>query len=151
MSLREEISENLKTAMKGQDKLKLSTLRLINAAIKDRDIANRGAGKPAADESEIQALLAKMIKQREESAKLYADAGRAELAAAERSEIAVIAAFLPRQLTEEQISAAVAKALGETEAVSLRDMGRVMAKLKETYSGRMDFAQAGALVRQALQ
>lgn len=151
MSLREEISENLKTAMKGQDKLKLSTLRLINAAIKDRDIANRGAGKPAADESEIQALLAKMIKQREESAKLYADAGRAELAAAERSEIAVIAAFLPRQLTEEQISAAVAKALSETEAVSLRDMGRVMAKLKETYSGRMDFAQAGALVRQALQ
>lgn len=137
--------------MKGQDKLKLSTLRLMNAAIKDRDIANRGAGKPAADESEIQALLAKMIKQREESAKLYADAGRAELAAAERSEITVIAAFLPRQLTEEQVSAAVAKALSETEAVSLRDMGRVMAKLKESYSGRMDFAQAGALVRQALQ
>lgn len=151
MSLRDEILENLKTAMKEQDKTRLSALRLVNAAIKDRDIANRGAGKPPADNAEIQGLLARMIKQREESAQLYQNAGRRELAEAEREEITIIAGFLPRQLSEEETQKAVEKALSDSEAVSLRDMGRVMAQLKERYAGQMDFAKAGALVRKALQ
>jgi len=143
--------ENLKTAMKEQDKLKLSALRLVNAAIKDRDIANRGAGKPPADDSEIQGLLARMIKQREESAGLYAAAGRTEQAAEEHREALIIAAFLPRQFSDEEIQKAVSKALSDNEALSLRDMGRVMAQLKALYAGQMDFAKAGALVRKALQ
>ncbi|KAA6205264.1 MAG: GatB/YqeY domain-containing protein [Candidatus Tokpelaia sp.] len=143
--------ENLKTAMKEQNRLRLSTLRLVNAAIKDRDIANRGIGRPVADDAEIQGLLARMIKQREESARLYEEAARPEPAAEERQEIAVIAAFLPRQLSDEEMQKAVNKALSDNEALSLRDMGRVMAQLKELYPGQMDFAKAGALVRKALQ
>jgi len=143
--------ENLKLAMKEQNRLRLSTLRLVNAAIKDRDIANRGIGKPVADDAEIQGLLARMIKQREESARLYEEAARTELAAEERQEIAVIAAFLPRQLSDEEMQKAVNKALSDNEALSLRDMGRVMAQLKELYPGQMDFAKAGALIRKALQ
>jgi len=130
--LRENIGECLKQAMKDHDK-------------------SRGEGKPAADDGEILAILAKMIKQREESAKIYADAGRKELEAEERGEIAVISAFLPRQLDEAETAAAVEKALAELEAASLRDMGKVMARLKELYNGQMDFAKAGAIVRKALQ
>jgi len=151
MSLREKITEDMKTAMKAQDKARLSTLRLINAAIKDRDIANRGEGKAIADDEQIQAILAKMIKQREESAKLYAEGGRNELADEERKEIAIIMGFLPPQLTDEEVRQAVESAVAETGAASLRDMGKVMAKLKEEYTGRLDFSKAGAIVRQALQ
>lgn len=151
MSLREQITDNLKTAMKEQDKRRISTLRLVNAAIKDRDIANRGLGKPPADEAEILGLLARMIKQREDSAKIYESAGRAAAAAEERLEIEIITGFLPRRLSDAETEKAVQRALSETEAVSLRDMGRVMAWLKERYAGQMDFSKAGLLVRKTLQ
>lgn len=149
--LRDDINNALKTAMKEHDKARLSTLRLINAAIKDRDIANRGEGKPAVDDTELQSILAKMIKQREESVKLYKEGGRRELAQAESAEIDVIREFLPRQLDEGEVDKAITEALDETKAESLRDMGKVMAWLKERYNGQMDFAKVGAVIREKLK
>lgn len=149
--LRDDINNALKTAMKEHDKARLSTLRLINAAVKDRDIANRGEGKPAVDDTELQSILAKMIKQREESVKLYNEGGRPELAKAESDEIAVIREFLPRQLDENEVQKAVAEGLEATGAESLRDMGKVMAWLKERYNGQMDFAKVGATIREKLK
>jgi len=149
--LRDEITNGLKAAMKEQDKIRLSTLRLVNAAIKDRDIANRGEGKPVADDGELQGLLARMIKQREESARIYDEGGRSELAANERSEITVIQEFLPRQLDEAEMKKAVDKAIAENAAESLRDMGKVMGWLKERYAGQMDFSKASAAVREKLK
>ena len=149
--LRDDINNALKTAMKDHDKARLSTLRLINAAVKDRDIANRGEGKPAVDDTELQSILAKMIKQREESVKLYNEGGRPELAKAESDEIAVIREFLPRQLDENEVQKAIAEGLEATGAESLRDMGKVMAWLKERYNGQMDFAKVGATIREKLK
>ena len=149
--LRDDINNALKTAMKEHDKARLSTLRLINAAVKDRDIANRGEGKPAVDDTELQSILAKMIKQREESVKLYNEGGRPELAKAESDEIAVIREFLPRQLDENEVQLAIAEGLEATGAESLRDMGKVMAWLKERYNGQMDFAKVGATIREKLK
>lgn len=149
--LREDIDSALKTAMKNQDKLRLSTLRLISAAIKDRDIANRGEGKAAADDAEIQGILARMIKQREESAKMYEDGGRKELAEAERSEINIIREFLPKQLSEAETNAAIEDALKATAAEGLRDMGKVIAYLKERYTGAMDFSKASTVIREKLK
>ena len=149
--LRDDINNALKTAMKDHDKARLSTLRLINAAVKDRDIANRGEGKPAVDDTELQSILAKMIKQREESVKLYNEGGRPELAKAESDEIAVIREFLPRQLDENEVQKAINDGLEATGAESLRDMGKVMAWLKDRYNGQMDFAKVGATIREKLK
>ena len=148
--MRETINAALKEAMKAQDKRRISTLRLINTAIKDRDIAARGSGKGEASEAELLDLLPKMIKQREESEKIYADAGRGELAKQEAEEIAIIPEFLPTQLSEADTQEAVADAIAKAGASSVKDMGKVMAALKARYAGQMDFAKASALVKAKL-
>jgi uncharacterized protein YqeY len=148
--MRETITAALKHATKAQDKRRMSTLRLVSAAIKDRDIAARTAGKGEATDAEMLDLFAKMIKQREESEKIYADAGRAELAKQEGEEIAIIREFLPKQLSEADMQKAVADAIAQAGAASVKDMGKVMAALKASYAGQMDFAQASALVKQKL-
>ena len=148
--MRETIAAALKLATKAQDKRRVSTLRLVSAAIKDRDIAARGLGKGEATDAELLELFAKMIKQREESEKIYADAGRAELAKQEAEEIVIIREFLPKQLSSGELDKAVADAIAATGAASARDMGKVMAELKARYAGQMDFARASALVKSKL-
>lgn len=151
MALREQFNESLKEAMKAKDAARVSTLRLILAAIKDRDIAGRTEeSKEGVSDEEILAVLAKMIKQREESAEIYAANARPELAAKEREEVAIIRGFQPRQMGEDEIRAAVAKAVSETGAGSIKDMGKVMGALKAAYAGQMDFGKAGAAVKAAL-
>ncbi|HBH42447.1 MAG TPA: glutamyl-tRNA amidotransferase [Rhizobiales bacterium] len=148
--MRETITAALKHATKAQDKRRMSTLRLVSAAIKDRDIAARTAGKGEATDAELLDLFAKMIKQREESEKIYADAGRAELAKQEGEEIAIIREFLPVQLSEADVHKAVADAIAQAGAASVKDMGKVMTVLKASYAGQMDFTKASALVKQKL-
>jgi uncharacterized protein len=148
--MRETITAALKHATKAQDKRRISTLRLISAAIKDRDIAARTAGKTEATDAELLDLLAKMIKQREESEKIYEDAGRAELAKQEAEEIAIIREYLPKQLSDEDIEAAIAESIAKSGAASVKDMGKVMAELKARYAGQMDFGKASALVKAKL-
>ena len=148
--MRVTINAALKAATKVQDKRRMSTLRLISAAIKDRDIAARGLGKAEASDAELLELLAKMIKQREESEKIYTQAGRAELAQQESEEIAIIREFLPRQLSEADIQQAIGAAIAEAGASSVKDMGKVMAALKARYAGQMDFAKASAMVKATL-
>ena len=148
--MRETITAALKHATKSQDRRRISTLRLISAAIKDRDIAARTAGKEQASDAELLDLLAKMIKQREESQKIYAEAGRAELAQQECEEIAIIREFLPKQLSEEEMETAIAEAIAKAGASSVKDMGKVMAELKARYAGQMDFSKASALVKAKL-
>jgi uncharacterized protein YqeY len=148
--MRETITAALKHATKAQDKRRISTLRLISAAIKDRDIAARTAGKDQATDAELLELLAKMIKQREESEKIYADAGRAELAKQEAEEIVIIREFLPNQLSDKDMDTAIADAVANTGATSVKDMGKVMAELKAKYAGQMDFAKASAAVKAKL-
>jgi len=145
--LREQINDAVKAAMKSQDKLRLSTLRLVNAAIKNADIEARGAGKDAPADADILGLLQKLIKQRQESVELYDKGGRAELAEQERGEIAIISSFLPQQLSEAEAKEAIAGVIRETGAASMKDMGKVIAALKARYAGRMDFAKASALVK----
>ncbi|MEM9012262.1 MAG: GatB/YqeY domain-containing protein [Pseudomonadota bacterium] len=149
--MRETLQKALKQAMKAQDRTRLGTLRLINAAIKDRDIAVRGSDRAdGVTDAEIREILAKMIKQRRESARAYEEGGRLELAAQEQAEIAVIEEYLPRQLCDDEVRQAVAEAIRATDASSIRDMGKVMGTLKQRYAGQMDFAKAGAEVRSAL-
>ena len=148
--MRETITAALKHATKLQDKRRISTLRLVSAAIKDRDIAARTAGKTQATDAELLDLFAKMIKQREESEKIYADAGRAELAKQEAEEIVIIREFLPKQLSGAELDQVIADALAKTGASSMKDMGKVMAELKARYAGQMDFAKASALVKAKL-
>jgi len=148
--MRETITKALREAQKAQDKERTSTLRMINAAIQDRDIANRGAGKDAASSEEILQILTKLVKQREESARAYEEGGRAELAAKERSEIAIIREYLPQQMDEAQTRDAIAKAVAETGAASVKDMGKVMAYLKERYTGQLDFGKASGLIKEML-
>lgn len=150
--LREQIDTALKAAMKAKDdKLRVSTLRLINAAIKDRDIAARGEDRcDGATEEEILALLTKMVKQREESAAAFENGGRPELAEQERAEIAVIKQFMPRQLSDDEIESAVKGVIAEYEASGLKDMGKCMGALKERYTGSMDFGRAGKLMKESL-
>jgi uncharacterized protein YqeY len=148
--MRETITAALKHATKAQDKRRVSTLRLVSAAIKDRDIAARTAGKTEATDAELLELFAKMIKQREESEKIYADAGRAELAKQEGEEIAIIREFLPKQLSASETDKAIADAIAKTGAASVKDMGKVMAELKANYAGQMDFGKASALVKAKL-
>lgn len=151
MGLRDRITTALKEAMKSKDAARLSTLRLITAAIKDRDIALRGEGREdGVTEPEIQAILAKMVKQRLESARTYEEAARLELAEGERAEIGVIEEFLPRQLSDAEINKAIDTAVVELGATSIRDMGRVMALLKERHTGQMDFAAVGGQVKARL-
>ncbi|MBC8021309.1 MAG: GatB/YqeY domain-containing protein [Methyloceanibacter sp.] len=148
--MRETITAALKHATKAQDKRRISTLRLMSAAVKDRDIAARTVGKGQATDAELLELFAKMIKQREESEKIYADAGRGELAQQEAEEIVIIREFLPKQLSGQEMEAAIADAVAKTGASSVKDMGRVMAELKARYAGQMDFARASALVKSKL-
>ncbi|MGC6534690.1 MAG: GatB/YqeY domain-containing protein [Parvibaculales bacterium] len=149
--MQERFNEALKEAIKSKDKIRVSTLRLITAAIKDRDIAARSAdsGSGITDE-QILEILAKMVKQRQEAATTYEEAGRLELAEQERAEIVVIEEFLPQQLSEDEVSAAVDAAIAELGAETLKDMGKVMGLLKGQYAGQMDFGKASGLVKQKL-
>ncbi|MDR7034892.1 GatB/YqeY domain-containing protein [Mesorhizobium sp. BE184] len=149
--MREKLTDEVKTAMKAGDRSRLSTLRLIQSAITDRDIANRGTGKDAASDDDILQILAKMVKQREESAKAFEDGGRPELAANERAEIGIIRGFLPRQMDEAETEAAIRGAITQTGAVGVKDMGKVMAALREAYTGQMDFGKASSTVKSLLQ
>ena len=148
--MRETITAALKHATKAQDKRRVSTLRLMSAAIKDRDIAARTAGKGEATDAELLELFARMIKQREESEKIYAEAGRAELAQQEAEEIVIIREFLPKQVSEREMEKAIAGAIAKAGAASVKDMGKVMTELKANYAGQMDFAKASALVKAKL-
>ena len=149
--MRAMIAEALKTAQKAQDKPRISTLRMVNAAIQDRDIANRGTGKPAANNEEILQILTKMVKQREESATAFLQGNRPELAEKEREEIGIIRAFLPQQMTDEEVAAACNAVIAELGASSIRDMGRVMAALREKFTGKMDFGKASGIIKGLLQ
>ncbi|WP_105985187.1 MULTISPECIES: GatB/YqeY domain-containing protein [unclassified Brucella] len=149
--LRQEISQALTTALKVQEKRRMSTLRLVMAAVKDRDIANRTAGKDPVGDEELLGILGKMVKQREESARIYEEGSRLELAEAEREEIAIISEFLPQQMTEDETEKACEDVITEIGAQGLRDMGKCMALLKERYAGKMDFTRASALVKSLLQ
>jgi len=149
--LRQEISQALTTALKAQEKRRMSTLRLILAAVKDRDIANRTAGKDPVGDEELLGILGKMVKQREESARIYEEGSRIELAEAEREEIAIISEFLPQQMSDDEINQACADVIAEIGAQGLRDMGKCMAVLKERYAGKMDFTKASAIVKSLLQ
>ena len=148
--LRQELNEALKTALKARDQRAVSTLRLILAALKDRDIAARPAKTDGIDEAEIAELLNKMVRQRRESITLYEQGNRLDLAQQEAEEIAVIERFLPKQLSEADTSAAIDATVKELGAVSIKDMGKVMAALKARYTGQMDFGRASALVKQKL-
>ena len=154
MSLKDKIKDDIKQAMRDKDSDRLSTLRLIMAAIKDRDIAKRSEGGDGGDvgvsEDEILQILGKMVKQRQESARAYEEGGRLELAEKERTEITVIEEFLPRQLNEAETAAAIDAAIAETGASSIRDMGKVMGALKSRYTGQMDFGAVGPRVKARL-
>jgi uncharacterized protein YqeY len=147
--LRDAITSATKDAMKAGDKARLSTLRLVSSAIKNADIEARTGGKEVTDEA-LMGLLQKLVKQRQESADLYDKGSRPELAAQERAEIVVIQSFLPQQMSEEETRAAIAGAIAETGAASIKDMGKVMGALKALHTGTMDFAKAGALVKTML-
>ncbi|HUG63423.1 MAG TPA: GatB/YqeY domain-containing protein [Methylomirabilota bacterium] len=148
--MRDALDTALKTALKAQEKRRVTTLRLILAAIKDRDIAGRGAGKDRSSDDEILQLLSKMIKQREESARLYAEGGRPDLQEQELEEIEIIREFLPRQLEDDEIAALVDGAIAEVGAAGVRDLGKVMALLKERHPGQMDFAKASTMAKSRL-
>lgn len=149
--MREAIIADLKEAMKTQDKCRVSTLRLISAAIKDRDIAARSQGKDSLANDDVLELLTKMIRQRVESIKVYEEAGRLELAERERQEIGIIRGYLPKQLDEEEVRTACASVVQEIGATGLRDMGRTMSALKERFAGKMDFGQASCVVKKMLR
>lgn len=149
--MRERFDAALKDATLKQDKRRMATLRLINAAVKDRDIASRTAGRDPVSDDEILEILSKMIKQRLESTRLYEEANRLDLAEQEREEIDIIKEFLPKQLDEDQMRAVCQEAIKETGSQGLRDMGKCMAALKARYAGRMDFGKASRLVKEQLQ
>ena len=144
--LREKINEDLKLAMKARDERRTSTLRMVNAAFKNAEIELRAQNKQLGDK-ELLGLLQKMVKQRQESVEMYLKGGRAELADAEREEIAIIQGFLPQQMPEEQVRAAIAEIIAQENATGVKDMGKVMAALKAAFAGRMDFGKASGLVK----
>lgn len=151
MDMRSRINVALKQAMKDKAVARLSTLRLINAAIKDKEIAARGTdGDECVSDADILAILGKMTKQRHESARAYEEGSRLDLAEREREEIVVIEEFLPRQLDSDEVAAAIRKAVETTGAGSIRDMGKVMGVLKDKYTGRMDFGKVGPMVKDRL-
>ena len=149
--LRDDINNALKGAMKARDERRVSTLRLVNSALKNADIEARGQNKGPLGDDELLALLAKMIKQRQESIELYEKGGRAELAQQERDEIAIIAAYLPKQMSDAEVRTAITQAIAESGASSMKDMGKVIAALKGRYAGRMDFGKVSPLVKELLQ
>lgn len=151
MTLRDQINSALKTAMKERAAERLSTLRLISAAIKDREIAGRGTAEESAlTDADILAILGKMVKQRIESARTYEEGGRLDLAEREMAEIKVIEDFLPRQLSDAEVDGAIETAIAEVGASSIRDMGKVMGALKSQYTGQMDFGKVGPKIKDRL-
>ena len=151
MGLREQFNDSLKEAMKAKDQKRVGTLRLILAALKERDIANRSEESRAGiSDDDILGLLAKMIKQREDSITAYEAGGRPELAQAERDEIDIIRGYMPKQMGADEMKAAITKVIAETGANQMKDMGKVMGALKERYAGQMDFGKASAAVKEAL-
>ncbi|MFN3508947.1 MAG: GatB/YqeY domain-containing protein [Allorhizobium sp.] len=149
--IRDTLANSLKESLKAKDARRTSTVRLIQTAIKDRDIANRGTGKDPVSDDEIMQILMKMIKQRDESAKIYAENDRPQLAAQEREEIDIIKSFMPEQLPEEKVRELCAAVISETGAQGLRDMGKCISTLKERYSGQMDFGKASGVVKDLLK
>jgi len=148
--LRDDINNAVKDAMRAKEERKLSTLRMINSALKNADIEARGQSKPPLSDEDILGLLQKMIKQRQESVALYDKGGRPELAAQEREEIAVISAYLPKQMSDDEVKAAIGSTVKDTGAAGMKDMGKVIAALKTKYAGQMDFGKASGLVKAAL-
>lgn len=148
--LRDDINNALKDAMKASNAKAVSTLRMVNSTIKNADIEARGQGKGPLGDGDLLALLQKMIKQRQESVELYEKGGRAELAAGEREEIAIIQGYLPKQMSDDEVKAAIAAAVKETGAASVKDMGKVIGALRGKYAGQMDFAKASGMVKAAL-
>jgi uncharacterized protein YqeY len=150
--IRERFSGDLKDAIKARDSQRVATLRLICAAVKDRDIAARTEDNfDGVSDAEIVAILGKMVRQRQESARAYEEGGRLDLADQERQEIEIIREYLPRQMSENEVDKAVAEAIEETGACSIRDMGKVMATLKARHTGKMDFSRAGMAIKQAFR
>jgi uncharacterized protein YqeY len=148
--LRDDINNAVKDAMRAKDERKLATLRMVNSTIKNADIEARGQGKPLLADGDILGVLQKMIKQRQESVELYDKGNRAELADAERAEIAIISAYLPKQVSDDDVKAAISAVIAETGAAGIKDMGKVIAALKAKYAGQMDFGKASGLVKAAL-
>lgn len=149
--LRDDINNALKEAMKAHDERRVSTLRLVNSTLKNADIEARGHGKDPLTDDELLSLLQKMIKQRQESVELYDKGGRPELAAKEREEIAILAAYLPQQMSEAEAKTAIAAVIKDLAAASMKDMGKVMAALKERHAGQMDFSKASGMVKELLK
>jgi len=148
--IRDNINAALKAAMKAKDERQVSTLRLVNSTLKNADIEARGQGKEPLGDDGVLGVLQKMIKQRNESADLYEKGGRAELAQGEREEIAIISAYLPKQMSEAEVEAAIAEEIANTGAAGVKDMGKVIGALKGKYAGKMDFGKVSALVKAAL-
>ncbi|MFD1747059.1 GatB/YqeY domain-containing protein [Rhizobium helianthi] len=149
--MRDTLATAMKEAMKAKDSRRLSTIRMVQSEIKSRDIANRGVGKDEASDDDILQILQKLIKQREESAKMYDEGGRAELAQQEREEIEVIRSFMPAQMSDDEILAAAKAVIAEINAEGMRDMGKVIAALRERYAGQMDFGKASGFVKDLLK
>ena len=150
--MRSELDANLKEAIKSQEKQRVATLRLINAAIKDRDIAVRSEeNTEGVSDAEIILILSNMVKQRKQSIIQYEEGGRVELAEREREEIKIIQEFLPNQLTDEEIHIEISKLIDAQEQLTIKDMGKIMSKLKEKFSGRMDFGKASGIVKALLK
>ena len=148
--LRDAINNALKEGMKAKNERTVSTLRMVNSTIKNADIEARGLSKPALSDADLLSLLQKMIKQRQESVELYVKGGREELAAQEREEIAIISAYLPKQMSDDEMKAAITAAISESGAAGMKDMGKVIAVLRAKYAGQMDFGKASGLVKTAL-
>jgi uncharacterized protein YqeY len=148
--LRDDINNAVKEAMKAKEERKVSTLRMVNSTIKNADIEARGQGKPPLSDEALLSVLQKMIKQRQEAVELYDKGGRAELATQEREEIAIISAYLPKQMSEDDVKTAISAIIAETNAAGIKDMGKVIGALKAKYAGQMDFAKASGLVKAAL-
>jgi uncharacterized protein YqeY len=148
--LRDDINNAVKDAMRAKDERKLSTLRMVNSTIKNADIEARGQGKPPLSDADLLGVLEKMIKQRQEAVDLYNKGGRAELAAQEGEEIAIISGYLPKQMSEADVKAAIAATITETGAAGIKDMGKVIGALKTKYAGQMDFGAASGMVKAAL-
>jgi len=148
--LRDNINNAVKDAMKARDERRVLTLRMVNAAIKNADIEARGQGKEPLNEADLMSLFQKMIKQRQESVELYDKGGRSELAAQEREEIAIISAYLPKQMSDDDVKAAISAVIAETNAAGIKDMGKVINALKAKYAGQMDFGKASGMVKAAL-
>jgi uncharacterized protein YqeY len=147
--MRDRFNAELKTAMKAGDRRRVDTIRMINAALKDKDIEARGQGKTVSND-DILSLLQKLVKSRQESLDIYEKAGRTDLATQEREEIAIITSFLPQPLSDAEMEEAIDKTIADTGAGSIKDMGKVLGALKSQYAGRMDFARASAVVKAKL-